>query len=107
MSDQIYLTGASQCFSDFITTLPDETLALTKPIPIEVKETSDGFYASFNHRGFGAYGSGDSYEEAVDFLRYFLANSYESFENIEEPLGPAMVGQRNALSEYICRVSKE
>lgn len=96
----------SRIFTIFINSLGTPDLEVTKPIPVTIeKEGEEDYIASFLDANIGT--GGDSIQEAIQNLQSLIVDTFKMHENMTLKLSPAMIVQKQALLETVCRTSQK
>ena len=79
-----------------------EDYRVLKPIPVKIRQVDNSFIASFEAAN--AHASGDTWNESVSNLQYFLMDSFDNLESHTlEKLGPAPRRQLAVLQSFLTR----
>ena len=91
-------------FVTYLTSLGDDELKVTNPIPVTIRVEDDEFIASFLDANIGT--GGLTLQAAISNLQSLIADFFRDLEDEPiENLGPMMKQQRIVLMDVICRNS--
>ena len=86
--------------SDFIKKLPDDNYVLLKPIPVYTYCDDYGDWIA-SMTGANISISGDSYDDAIESLAYYILDSFDFWNKDENVLVNPLKEDLEALRKYI------